>query len=77
MTLDIADRTGRQRRRVGGSMKNKTNFVPLGNEVRQAEAAKTDRLRALRLAKETADKAAALTAAAAVPRKAPRARSTG
>jgi hypothetical protein len=59
-------------------MKNKTNFVPLGSEARQAEAAKTDRLRALRLAKETADKeAAAAAAAAAPPRKAARSRSTG
>ena len=40
---------------------------------RQEDAAKTERLRALRLAKEEADKkAAAAAAAAAAPRKSPR-----
>ena len=58
-------------------MKNKTNFVPLGNDLRQAEVAKTDRLRSLRLAKEVAEKEAAVAAAAAQPRKIARARSSG
>jgi hypothetical protein len=61
-------------------MKAKTKFVPVSDGPRQAEVAKTNRLRALRLAKEAADKeaaaleAAAVAAAKAEPRKRARAR---
>jgi hypothetical protein len=50
-------------------MKNKAKFVQAGDDSRQAEAAKTNRLRALRLAKEAADKEAAARAAADNPPK--------
>ena len=55
-------------------MKTRAKFVPLGQESRHAEAAKTARLRALRLAKEAADKEAAVQLAAASPRKTARSR---
>jgi hypothetical protein len=45
-------------------MKNKVKSIPAEDERRQAEAAKTSRLRALRLAKDAAEKAAAEQAAA-------------
>ena len=46
-------------------MKTKAKPTPASDDPRQAEAAKTSRLRALRLAKEAADKEAAALAAAA------------
>jgi len=46
-------------------MKSKTKPASAGDESRQAEAAKTSRLRALRMAKEAADKEAAALEAAA------------
>ena len=63
-------------------MKNKVKSIPIEDERRQAEAAKTSRLRALRLAKDAAEKAEAeardVAAAASVKTsvKAPRRRST-
>jgi hypothetical protein len=51
------------------SMKTKSRPNPLGDNAQQAEAAKTSRLRALRLAKEAADKEAAAIEAAAKPAK--------
>lgn len=57
-------------------MKAKPNFLPLSQEQRQADAAKTTRLRALRLAKEAADREAAAALLAANPKPAaPRRRS--
>ena len=54
-------------------MKSKSKFVPVGDDQRQADAAKTARLRALRLAKEAADKddaaAQAAVAAASKPQR--------
>ena len=55
-------------------MKNKVKLVRVDEDARQTEAAKTNRLRALRLAKEAADKEAAALAAASQPPKASRAR---
>ena len=50
--------------------KQKPKFIPVNVEQRQMEAAKINRLRALRLAKEAADQeAAAATAAADQSRK--------
>jgi hypothetical protein len=48
-------------------MKSKTKPASAGDERRQAEAAKTSRLRALRMAKEAADREAAVREAAANP----------
>jgi hypothetical protein len=48
-------------------MKTAAKFVPASDAARQTEAAKTSRLRALRLAKEAADKEAAAREAAAKP----------
>jgi hypothetical protein len=48
-------------------MKTAAKFVPASDTARQTEAAKTSRLRALRLAKEAADKEAAAREAAAKP----------
>jgi hypothetical protein len=56
-------------------MKNKANVIRVDDDPRQAEAAKTSRLRALRLAKEAADKEAAALEAASQPPKASKARS--
>jgi hypothetical protein len=50
-------------------MKSKSKPASVGDERRQAEAAKTNRLRALRLAKEAADREAAAREAAASPAK--------
>jgi hypothetical protein len=50
-------------------MKNKAKLVRAGDDQRQVDAAKTSRLRALRLAKEAADKEAAARAAADNPAK--------
>jgi hypothetical protein len=50
-------------------MKTKAKTSPVTDERRQLEAAKTSRLRALRLAKEAADKEAAAREAAANPAK--------
>jgi hypothetical protein len=50
-------------------MKSKPRPNSPGDDTRQAEAAKTSRLRALRLAKEAADKEAAAREAAAKPMK--------
>ncbi len=50
-------------------MKTKVKTSPQTDERRQTEAAKTSRLRALRLAKEAADKEAAAREAAANPAK--------
>jgi len=61
-------------------MKTKAKFVRPDQDSRQAEADKTSRLRALRLAKEAADQATALREAASQPRKASKtakARATG
>lgn len=55
-------------------MKSKAKFIQQNDDPRQAEAAKTSRLRALRLAKEAADKEAAAHAAAMQPAKPSRAR---
>jgi hypothetical protein len=44
-------------------MKNRAKPIPAEDDRRQAEAAKTSRLRALRLAKEAADKETAAAAA--------------
>jgi hypothetical protein len=55
-------------------MKSKAKFAPAPNDQRQAEAAKTSRLRTLRLAKEAADKEAAAHEAAANPAKTPKRR---
>ena len=57
-------------------MKSRTKFIQAqaNDNPRQAEAAKTSRLRALRLAKEAAEKEAAARAAAAQPVKSSRAR---
>jgi hypothetical protein len=55
-----------------GTSKAKPN--PLSAERRQTEAAKTSRLRALRLAKEAEDREAAARAAASEPPKAARRR---
>ena len=56
-------------------MKSKVKLTrPPGDDLRQAEAAKTSRLRALRLAKEAADKETAAREAAAKPAKSPRRR---
>jgi hypothetical protein len=52
------------------SSKSKTKPNPANSELRQKEAAKTSRLRALRLAKEAEDREAAALAAAAAPPKA-------
>jgi hypothetical protein len=49
--------------------KSKTKPIPPNGEQRRLEAAKTSRLRALRLAKEAEDRAAAARAAAAEPPK--------
>lgn len=46
-------------------MKSKAKPTPAGDDQRQAEAAKTSRLRALRLAKEAAEKEAAAREVAA------------
>ena len=54
-------------------MKTKTK-LQANDDPRQAEAAKTSRLRALRLAKEAVDKEAAARAAAAQPPKSSRSR---
>ena len=58
------------------SMHMKTKFRPdpVSNDRRQAEAAKTSRLRGLRLAKEAAEKEAAAHKAAANPDKPARSR---
>jgi hypothetical protein len=56
-------------------MKNKGQFAAAENP-RQAEAAKTNRLRALRLAKEAEDKATAAAEAASQPAKPSRARAS-
>lgn len=57
--------------------KNKAKSAQASDDPRVAEAAKTNRLRSLRLAKEAADQeAAAREAAAAPPRKTAKARST-
>ena len=45
-------------------MNTKSKFTPASDSVRQAEAAKTSRLRALRLAKEAEDKETAAREAA-------------
>jgi hypothetical protein len=58
-------------------MKNKVKFVRPDQDTRQAEADKTSRLRALRLAKEAADQEIALREAASQPRKAPKSRTSG
>ena len=55
-------------------MKSKPKFIPASDDQRQAEAAKTSRLRALRLAKEAADKEAAALEAAAKAAKPPKRR---
>lgn len=55
-------------------MKNKVNPIRTDNDARQAEAAKTSRLRALRLAKEAADTEAAALEAANQPAKTSKAR---
>ncbi len=55
-------------------MKSKAKLMQANDDPRQAEAAKTSRLRALRLAKEPADKEAAARAVAAQPPKPSRAR---
>jgi hypothetical protein len=47
-------------------MKNKGKPIPADDDRRQADAEKTSRLRALRLAKEAADKEAAAALEAAV-----------
>jgi hypothetical protein len=52
------------------SSKSKTKPNPANTELRQIEAAKTSRLRALRLAKEAEDREAAAREAAANPPKA-------
>ena len=54
-------------------MKTKTK-LQANDDPRQAEAAKTSRLRALRLAKEAVDKEAAARAAASQPPKSSRSR---
>lgn len=59
---------------VEQQMKTKAKSIPASEDPRQAEAAKTSRLRALRLAKEAAEKEAAERAAATNPGKAPRRR---
>jgi len=51
------------------SVKSKAKPNPLNAESRQTEAAKTNRLRALRLAKEAEDRDAAARAAASEPPK--------
>lgn len=51
------------------SMTSKAQPIPVGADPRQIEAAKTSRLRALRLAKEAEDREAAARAAAATPSK--------
>jgi hypothetical protein len=56
-------------------MKSKAKFTQDNDAPRQVEAAKTNRLRALRLAKEAADKEEAARAAAAQPAKPARVRS--
>jgi len=56
-------------------MKNKGQFAA-GENPRLAEAAKTSRLRALRLAKEAEDKATAAAEAASQPAKPSRARAS-
>lgn len=55
-------------------MKTKAKVTPANDDARQAEAAKTSRLRALRLAKEAAEKQAADREAAANAGKAPKRR---
>ncbi len=55
-------------------MKTPAKFVPASDAARQSEAAKTSRLRALRLAKEGADKEAAAQKAAAEAGKSPKRR---
>jgi hypothetical protein len=55
-------------------MKTNTKFVPPSAAARQAETDKTNRLRALRLAKEAAEKEAAAREAAAKADKPPRKR---
>lgn len=56
-------------------MKAKPKFPPPNQDQRQSDAAKTSRLRALRLAKEASDREAAALQAAANPKKpAPRRR---
>jgi len=55
-------------------VKNAAKFAPASDSARQTEAAKTSKLRALRLAKEAADKETAAQEAAAKPAKAPRRR---
>ena len=55
-------------------MKTNAKFVPPNTAARQAETDKTNRLRALRLAKEAADKEAAAREAAAKAEKPPRRR---
>lgn len=51
------------------SGKNKAKANPANTELREIEAAKTNRLRALRLAKEAEEREAAAKAAAAAPPK--------
>jgi hypothetical protein len=55
-------------------VKTAAKFVPASDAARQTEAAKTSKLRALRLAKEAADKETAAQEAAAKPAKSPRRR---
>ena len=56
------------------SAKSQAKFNPLNADLRQQEAAKISRLRALRLAKEAEDREAAARAAASDPPKAVRRR---
>jgi hypothetical protein len=57
-------------------MKNKTKTMQADDDPRRVEAAKTNRLRALRLAKEAEEKEAAAREAASQPRKTSKAKST-
>ena len=50
-------------------MKSRSELTPVTNQLRQTEAAKTARLRALRLAKEAIEKETALREAAINPGK--------